>query len=128
MSIDDRIREQLEKENQLLKAQISRDPNLWSMLAGAYKGRLGGWMVLMTVIAFVLSMLIFWCGYQFFFVDANLESKLHWGIGLLLVSMMQIAIKMWTFNEMNRSSMQRELKKIELSIQELKQTVNGRNP
>ncbi|MCC4833995.1 MULTISPECIES: DUF6768 family protein [unclassified Shewanella] len=123
MSLDDKIREQLEHENELLKAQINRDPNLWSMLASAYQGRLGGWMIISTIVAFGLSALMLWCGYEFFFVESSMATKLQWGVGLLLSSMMQIAIKMWTFNEMNRSATQREIKKLEIAIQTLSQQI-----
>ncbi|QSX40886.1 DUF6768 family protein [Shewanella cyperi] len=126
MSIDDKIRDQLERENALLRAQIKQDPSLFGMLADAYKGRLGGWMVLMTLIALLLTAIIVWSGYEFFFVESSMAAKLHWGIGLLLATMMQIAIKMWTFNEMNRSATQRELKKLELAIQQLNQRLGDK--
>jgi hypothetical protein len=124
MNIDDKIREQLERENALLKAQMIQDPSLFGMLADAYKGRLGGWMILMTLIALLLTAIMLWSGYEFFFVESSMAAKLHWGVGLLLATMVQIAIKMWTFNEMNRSSTQRELKKLELAIQQLSQRLD----
>ena len=86
------------------------------MLGDAYKGRLGGWMVLMSIIALLLSGLMLWSGYQFFFVVESVQELIRWGVTLLLSSMMQIAIKMWTFNEVNRNALQREIKKLELAI------------
>jgi hypothetical protein len=34
---------------------------------------------------------------------------------------MQIAIKMWTFNEMNRNAIQREIKRLEVAIEKREQ-------
>lgn len=127
MNIDDKIREQLERENALLKSQIQQDPSLFAMLASAYRGSLGGWMILMSLVGLLLTALMLWCGYEFFFVESSLEAKLHWGVGLLLSAMMQIAIKMWSFNEMNRNAMQREIKKLELTVERLTQNLTAKD-
>ncbi len=116
MDIDKKIREQLAQEKALLSQQKSPDASLFAMLGDAYKGRLGGWMVLMSIIALLLSGLMLWSGYQFFFVVESVQELIRWGVTLLLSSMMQIAIKMWTFNEVNRNALQREIKKLELAI------------
>ena len=89
------------------------------MLGDAYKGRLGTWLVLMSIIAIFLSLLMLWSGYQFFFVAENPAVLIKWGVTLLLASMMQIAIKMWIYNEMNRNSTAREIKRLELVIAKL---------
>ncbi|ACJ30285.1 Alanyl-tRNA synthetase [Shewanella piezotolerans WP3] len=116
MDIDKKIREELAKEKALLSRQQTPDASLFAMLGDAYKGRLGGWMVLMSIIAVLLSALMLWSGYQFFFVVESLPELIRWGVTLLLSSMMQIAIKMWTFNEVNRNALQREIKRLELAI------------
>ena len=116
MDIDKKIRQQLAKEKAQLCQQQTADASLFAMLGDAYKGRLGGWMVLMSIIALLLSGLMLWSGYQFFFVVESLNELIRWGVTLLLSSMMQIAIKMWTFNEVNRNALQREIKRLELAI------------
>mgnify|MGYP000270824879 CR=1 FL=1 len=119
MDIDKKIREELAREQQQLNAKQSQSPSLFGMLGDAYQGRLGGWMMLTSIIALLLSGIMLWCGYQFFFVVDSQEELIKWGVGLLLSSMMQIAIKMWTFNEMNRNALQREIKRLELAIEQL---------
>ncbi|MCL1145980.1 hypothetical protein L2747_08155 [Shewanella marinintestina] len=119
MDIDDKIRQQLSKESEAISHQIKRDPSLFSMLGDAYKGRLGGWMILMSIVAFMLSLLMLWSGYQFFFVAVSSVALIKWGVTLLLASMMQIAIKMWIYNEMNRNATAREIKRLELAIAKL---------
>ncbi|MCL1048563.1 hypothetical protein L2755_02795 [Shewanella abyssi] len=116
MDIDKKIREELAREQQELRQNQRPDASLFSMLGDAYKGRLGGWMVLMSIIAVLLSGLMLWSGYQFFFVVESVHELIRWGVTLLLSSMMQIAVKMWTFNEVNRNALQREIKRLELAI------------
>ncbi|MCL1057707.1 MULTISPECIES: DUF6768 family protein [Shewanella] len=117
MNIDKKIRQELAREQQQVNATRSQDPTLFGMLGDAYKGRLGGWMILMSFIAVLLSGLMLWSGYQFFFVVESEAALIKWGVTLLLSSMMQIAIKMWTFNEMNRNAIQREIKRLEVAIE-----------
>ncbi|MGM8892019.1 DUF6768 family protein [Psychrobacter sp. 1Y1] len=119
MDIDEKIRKQLLKESEQLSSQLKRGPSLFTMLGDAYKGRLGGWMILMSIIAFVLSLLMLWSGYQFFFVVVSSVALIKWGVTLLLASMMQIAIKMWIYNEMNRNATAREIKRLELAVVKL---------
>ncbi|ABV88264.1 DUF6768 family protein [Shewanella pealeana] len=120
MDIDEKIRQQLLKESEQINSQLKRDPSLFAMLGDAFKGRLGGWMILMSIIAFLLSLLMLWSGYQFFFVVESPVALIKWGVTLLLASMMQIAIKMWIYNEMNRNATAREIKRLELAIAKLK--------
>lgn len=125
MNIDDKIKQELESEAKQIDKILVHDPGLFKMLANAYKGKLGGWLILVGVATFIFSILMFWCGYEFFFVEGPLEHKLQWGVGLLLSAMVQISLKMWTFMEMNRQSTLRELKRFELSINKLATKVNG---
>lgn len=120
MDIDKKIRQQLLKESEQINSQLKRDPSLFAMLGDAYKGRLGRWLILMSIIAFLLSLLMFWAGYQFFFVVESQTGLIKWAVTLLLASMMQIAIKMWIYNEMNRNATAREIKRLELAIANLK--------
>lgn len=52
-------------------------------------------------------------------INARFFKLVRWQVGvtLLLNSMMQIAIKVWTFNEMNRNAIQREIKRLEVAIE-----------
>ncbi|NQY64512.1 MAG: hypothetical protein HRT38_12390 [Alteromonadaceae bacterium] len=124
MNIDDKIKQELESEAKQIDQILVHDPGLFNMLANAYKGKLGGWLILVGIVTFFVSILMFWCGYEFFFVEGSLEHKLQWGVALLLSTMIQISLKMWTFMEMNRQSTLRELKRFELSLNKLTNTVN----
>jgi len=119
MNIDKKIKEALQQDSDNIDKMVAKEPGIFQMLFDAYKGSLGRWILIVGVVTFAVTVLMFWCGYQFFFVEGNMMHKLHWGVGLLLSTMVQIAMKMWSFMEMNRQSVIRELKRIELAIERL---------
>ncbi|WP_448550466.1 DUF6768 family protein [Thalassotalea fusca] len=123
MNIDDKIRAELEHEAKSIDQALAHDAGIFTMLANAYKGALGRWIIIVGIFTFALTVLMFWAGYHFFFTEGSVAMKLHWGVLLLLATMVQIALKMWTFMEMNRQSTLRELKRIEFSIESLAEQV-----
>lgn len=119
MNIDEKIKKELQQESQQLDEMLSHEPGIFKMLANAFKGSLGRWMIIVGLFTFVITVIMFWAGYNFFFVQGNVAFKLHWGVGLLFTAMLQIAMKMWSFMEMNRQSVLREVKRLELSVEKL---------
>lgn len=125
MNIDQKIKDALEKESQSLDTIIPPDTGLFSMLLHAYKGMLGGWIILMSVVSLVIGSVLIWSAYEFFFSPLSYEAKSYWGVILLLSGMMVTAIKMWLFMEMNRQSTNREIKRLELAIVQLSQQLKN---
>ncbi|GGD73275.1 DUF6768 family protein [Lacimicrobium alkaliphilum] len=123
MDFDKKLRQQLQQESKQLEQKMAQQPGLFEMLGQAYSSKMKGWMYLVGAVALLLSALMLWSGYQFFFVstDAGLAHKLHFGVLLLLSTMVQIALKMWGFHEMHRQSLLREIKRLELMIERLGQ-------
>jgi uncharacterized membrane protein len=119
MNLDEKIKQELENEAEQLDQILAHEPGLFAMLLNTYKGALGGWMILISIITLSVSGVMVWAGYEFFFSAYDLDSKLHWGVVLLLSTMVQIALKMWMFMEMNRESSIREIKRVELLIERL---------
>ncbi len=116
MNIDEKIKQELENEAEILDQVLVQREGIFFMLAHAFKGALGGWMILISIVVLIVSALMIWAGYQFFFVSTLLEDKLHWGMILVISLIVQIAMKMWTFMEMNRMSVLREIKRLEISL------------
>ncbi len=116
MDIDKKIKEELESEAKQLDQILVQQDGIFTMLANAYKGALGGWVILVSIIALVVTGFIVWAGYEFFFVESTITHKLHWAVVLIIALVAQVSLKMWTFMEMNRQSTMRELKRIEIAI------------
>jgi len=123
MNLDDKIKQSLESEAKNLDQILAHEPGIFKMLLNAFKGSLGRWMILVAIATFLITLVMFWAGYQFFFVEVSSQAvmlhKIQWGVVLLLSTMVQIALKMWTFMEMNRQSAMREIKRLELTIEKL---------
>ena len=119
MNIDEKIKNELENDAAKLDDILAHEPGIFGMLGNAYKGSLGRWMIIVTIFTLAITAIMFWSGYQFFFVEGTELHKLHWAVVLLLSTMVQIALKMWTFMEMNRQSVIRESKRLELAVEKL---------
>ena len=128
MNIDDKIKQALEDEAHKLDQVIAHEPGIFNMLTNAYKGALGGWMILVTFVTLVVTAVMFWAGYKFFFVEhLNGSEAIYWGVILILSALMQVTLKMWTFMEMNRQSTNREVKRLELTIERLIHHLSANN-
>ncbi|UTA46706.1 hypothetical protein L1F30_11085 [Simiduia sp. 21SJ11W-1] len=125
MSIDDRIKTALESEAAAIKAAVNEREGMFEMAMGAFNAGLGRWVVLLHVITLLVTGVMFWTGYEFF-TAINLEGQVFWGVCLLLAAMVQIACKQWVMQEMNRSSLMRELKRIEVAVLQLGAKLEGK--
>ncbi|MGJ8693445.1 MAG: DUF6768 family protein [Thalassotalea sp.] len=119
MNIDEKIKQELESEAVKIDQIVSQQEGIFTMLLNTYKGALGGWMIAVTVITLLVTAAMIWSGYQFFFQAVGVEEKLHWAMILGITIVMQISLKMWTFMEMNRNSIIREMKRLEIAITRL---------
>lgn len=117
MTLDNDIKQQLAKQAAELDKLMREEQGLDKVLASGFKGGLGGIMVVAYVLAIILAVAIFYCGYHFF--TAAPEHELFWGVSLLLVFQAQVATKLWIWMETNRSSTLRELKRLELTVAKL---------
>lgn len=121
MNIDERIKQELENENKQLDEILAQDPGLFTMLGATLKGGLKRWVILINVITLLVTGFMFWSGYHFF-VAQNLDDRVFWGVILIVLGMMQISLKEWLFSEMRRNSILREIKRLELAIEQLKKS------
>ncbi|MET1257309.1 DUF6768 family protein [Aliikangiella maris] len=118
MNIDERIKQELAKERQTFDSQLPEEQGLFALIAGPLKSRLRFWYIIVNIITFIVTIIMFWTGYQFFVMEQE-SGLVFWGICFLLAVNCQIALKQWIWMEMNRRSILREIKRVELSIQEL---------
>lgn len=127
MNLDERIKQELSDEAEQIDHLLENDTGIFSMLVNAYKGSLGRWLVMVFIVGTLITILMGYAGYQFFFIEGDISFKLHWGITLLLATLIQIALKMWSFMEMNRQSSLREIKRLELMVEKLINKISEQN-
>ena len=112
MNLDEKIKQSLQAEQYNLESILESDPGLFKQLSGVYNGNMRRWTILGTFFAFILTAIFILSAYQFF----NSEQQLFWAVCFVSSLMMQIAIKLWLFMEMNRQSIIKEIKRSELEI------------
>ncbi len=115
MKLDERIKSELENESQQIESILNDKQGMFELVLGSFNAGLGRWMILINVITLLLTILLFWTGYQFF-VSTTLDDRVFWGVCVLLSGMVQIAAKQWIFLEMSRGSLIREIKRIEIEV------------
>lgn len=118
MNIDERIKRELEDDSEQVDDVLDDQDGLFDRLKPAYLGGLKRYVYLGTAIALVLTALIVWSGYRFF-TAPNVEELIYWGVILIVVLFAQVAMKLWIWMGMNRASVVRETKRLEVIVARL---------
>jgi len=114
-NLDSRIKKELEQETAEIDALLAEEGGLPDMVSAAWHGGLRRWIWLTSVVLLPISAVMFWCGYEFFTATSS-DDRIFWGFCLLISAMPQVALKQWQWMEMNRASMMREIKRLELAV------------
>lgn len=124
MNIDERIKKELESDSEKLDKILAQEPGLFNQIAGIFKGSMKGWVMLVNLFAIAFTIIIIWSGYEFFTADST-DNRVFWGVIALASLKAQVSLKEWLFSEMRRSSLMREIKRLELSIEHLQQKIKS---
>ncbi len=117
MSLDDKIKQELEKELPNVEKIMAKEQGLFDMLFATFNSSMRGWVIAVNVVTLIVSGLMIWTGYEFFVADDS--QQMFWGMCLLICLNAQIALKQWIWSEMRRHSLMREIKRLELAIARL---------
>lgn len=115
MNIDDKITQALEAEAKHLEPMLLDDKGLFSRLLPIYRGGMRRWVWLVNGLALLTSALMLWSGYEFY-VAVQINQQVFWGVCLIVTLQLQIGLKNWLFMEMNRASLAREMKRLEIML------------
>lgn len=115
MNIDQKIKQALEQESQNVDELMLEEKGIFGMMGASLKGGNRFWLVIVYVFAFFAAIAMFWSAYQFWFAESE-KQMLFYGFIFVAAMQMQIALKMWGFMEMNRTSMVREIKRVEIML------------
>jgi hypothetical protein len=121
MNLDDKISQALAQESQEIDKLVAEENSgLFGMLFATWRGGMRYWVLLINVVTLLFTVLLVWCGYQFWISEIAKE-QIFWGVSVLAVLQIQISLKMWLFMEMNRMSTVREIKRVEIAVARLAQ-------
>ena len=116
------IKDELAKEAKGIDDLLTSEGGLPDMVAASFKGSMRRWVWFTWGVMLVVTGFMFWCIYEFFTAD-DLEGMVFWGICMLVTMLMQSMLKLWNLMEMNRASMMREVKRLELAVAALARKV-----
>ncbi len=120
MNLDERIKHELESESLDIDHIMEEEGGLMNRITGTFKGGMRRWVILINISALLIGVLLAWTGYRFYLV-ADTQSPLFWGLCIVVLMIMQGFVKNWLFMEMNRNSIMREIKRVEISIARIKE-------
>ncbi|MEC8325541.1 MAG: DUF6768 family protein [Pseudomonadota bacterium] len=119
MNIDERIVKQLDADSAEIDRILAEQNNgLGALLNAGLKGAMRPWFILVNVLVLINFLGLAYLVYQFFTQTA--DTQLFWGVLAIFSFQFHIAAKSWLYNEMNRSSLMREIKRLEVAINDLK--------
>ncbi len=124
MNLDEKIQHELLDDAQHVDELMGNDVGMFGMVSKSYRGGLGKWMILATVATIVVSVAMVWCGYEFA-VAEDLSERVFWGTCLVVSVSMQIALKQWSWMEISRNSLLREIKRLEIAVLRLSNKVES---
>ncbi len=124
MNIDERIKKELESESAQLDKILAEEPGLFGRVATIFKGSLKIWVILVNVFVMLFTVIMIWAGYEFF-VATSTDDRIFYGVIMLAALKAQVSLKEWLFSEMRRSSLMREIKRLELSIEQLQASIKS---
>jgi len=117
MNIDERIRKELQDQPTPLDEVDPAETGLFGMLHRVFTGTLRRWAAYGMFLALVFFALTVWCIVRFT-MAADVDERLLWGLGALMAFHAVSMLKLWFFMEMNRNSVLREIKRLEIALLE----------
>ena len=87
-------------------------------MAGIFHGKMRWMAIFATVESIVFSVLIVLAAIEFFQAD-DTKWQIFYATSTVLLAMLLLLVKLWGWMQMNRYSIQREIKRLELRMLEL---------
>ena len=112
--IDDLIKETLTKEEAAFYDSLD-EQNLLEMVGGLFKTKQRWLIILMNIVQVISFGLFIYCTIQFFEVEETNE-LIKWGAGGFMFLMMSTFMKLFSWMQMDKYAILREMKRLELQI------------
>jgi hypothetical protein len=122
--IDEKIREALRREDAELLEHYQAEPPVHELLIQTFRGRHVWMNVLAAVFTFLFLGLSLFALYRFFQAERT-QALIAWASGFLWSSLAVAMLKMWFWMEIQRNSVVREIKRLELQVANLSRQLDA---
>jgi hypothetical protein len=112
--IDELIKQSLTKEEADFYDSLD-EQNLLEMVGGLFKTKIRWLMILMNIVQAIAFGLFIYCLVEFFSTNETNE-LIQWGAGGFLFLMMSSMLKLFSWLQMDKNALLREMKRLELQI------------
>jgi hypothetical protein len=112
--IDEIIKDALSKEEAKFYDELD-EQNLFQMLGGVFKGKLGWLIIIMNIVTVVVFGLFIFCAIQFFKTEDTIE-LIRWSVAGTFCMIIVGMLKMFVWMQMDKNSILREMKRLEYQV------------
>ena len=112
--IDEIIKEALTKEEAKFYDELD-EQNLFQMLGGVFKGKLGWLIIIMNIVTIIVFGLFIYCAVQFFNTEETNE-LIKWSVAGTLCMISIVMLKLFVWMQMDKNSILREMKRLEFQV------------
>jgi len=123
-AVDEKIREAFKQEDSELLEHYSSDQSVTEMMLESFNSRRRWLVILVFVMITVFVGLLIVTGYNFFWAEST-KAMIGWAGGFMYCAIAIAMMKIWYWMEMNKNSLTREMKRMELQIAELARRIEG---
>ena len=112
--IDKIIKEALTQEEAKFYDELE-EQNLFQMVGGIFKGKLGWLILIMNIMTVVFFGLFVYCVVQFF--ETSITNELiKWGLGSVIFLISISMLKLFVWMQMDKNALLREMKRLEIQV------------
>jgi len=97
------------------ESNYQKELGLFGLVGESFKGTHKWAVVSVFTLMFIFLGLIIYCGYHFFNAE-EIATKLNWLAGGITSFIIFGLLRLWYFMELNRISLKREIKRLELQV------------
>lgn len=113
--IDDKILAAIQAETEQSLEEYQEELGIFGLMGESFKGAFR-WVVIFAIILILIFLgLVVYCAINFFHAT-DLALKLNWLAGGLAAFIVFAILRLWFFMELNRLSIKREIKRVELQV------------
>jgi phosphoglycerol transferase MdoB-like AlkP superfamily enzyme len=92
-----------------------KEPGLFGLISESFRGKLKALVIAVFLLVLIFAVILIYCAFNFFKVE-DLALKLNWlAVGLTALIVIGL-LRLWYFMELNRQSVIRDVKRLELQI------------
>ena len=115
--VDTLIKEALTKEEAKFYDSLE-EQNVFEMLGGLFQGKNKWIILLLNLVMVVVTGLLVYCVVQYFNTDVTNE-LINWSLAIIVCLLSVSMLKMFIWMQMDKNSIKREIKRIELQFSTL---------